>query len=136
MSEEQFNQLHQVSTRDDGVLLFSNKKNNISNLAVSSGNKDIQSKSEVKERKWWEPFPEYHFNWYTFRFEEMTRKQKDQQFWIDAVMVLLTCSIVISVVRYIEGFGMYGRDKFFETVSGEKVEELGKANYRKHEPPR
>lgn len=64
----------------------------------------------------------------------MSAKEKDKQFWVDAFMVTLVCGIILSIATYIENHGWYWRDKFYELVSGEKVDELGKANYRKHEP--
>lgn len=64
----------------------------------------------------------------------MSEEEIDKQFAVDLFMVTLICGIIVSIVVYIEKHGWYWRDKFFEFASGEKVEELGKTNYRKHEP--
>ena len=93
LSEEQLNRLEDIKFKDDGKLLFSNSvKNNVTSLGTTDGSdKSISIPSKPKERKWWEPTPEYYFNWKKFRFEEMSQKKKDEQFWLDFFCTLMVC---------------------------------------------
>lgn len=132
LSEEQLNRLKDVRFKDDGKLLFSSSvKDNVKSLSGTDGEKSVSIPGKRKEQKWWEPTPEYYFNWKKFRFEEMSEKKKDQQFWLDFFCTLILCLTVIGIVKSIESYGMDGRDRFFELVSGEKFNELGKTNIRR-----
>lgn len=137
LPEDQLNQSQDPKLKDDHSLLFSsNKKNNIANITDTAGSKSLVDSKPKKEPRWWDPLPEYNFNWYKWRWEQMSQKEKDEQFWPDTIAIVVMCGMLICFVNWVASYGMYGRDRFWEFSTRDKIDETEKVNFRKNEKPK